>query len=427
MKNPDETFLLDSYRFLWKEEGVEVLIDRLHEERDGLKCEMTVSTSRQPNPGLLREGRFNLSSATTRSSWEKALHERYSLWEDIDWYVVLEQVCAKTLRRWRQGEPLIDLADVEESTDLPYLLHPFVVENAATVLFANGASGKSLLGLALEISVATGEEIVPGVTPMRTGPTIHWDWEWDEYSHAERLRAICRGAGIDVPKASCFYQREVIPLIEAAPRMRKRVAETGAVFGGIDSLGFARGGEPNSADLTTRTFGALRTLAIPTLVVDHVSKESIKEGGADSSIGSIYTRNSARMMWRMDSQKEEGQDDFYAALTNTKANRRLQKTRGITVFVETDAEERLVTVRFEPAELREIPGLAKTLSLSDQIEGVIRAQNGVPMYYKDIAECLRVEGTTVTDEVIRITLHSRKKKFVRVADRWALVSPVGAA
>ena len=425
---PDETFLLDSYRFLWKEGGIDVLVDRLHEEKDGLKCEMTISHSRQPAPGLLREGRFNMSSPPTRTTWVKALNERTGdKWPDVDWYFVMEYVCAKSTRRWRQGEPLLDLADVDIPTELPYVLHPLCVDGASTVLFADGASGKSLIALACELSVATGEEILPGVMPMRSGPTIHWDWEWDAESHAERLRAICNGAGISVPHGMIFYQRELISLIEAAPRMRKRVAETGAVFGVIDSLGFARGGDANSQELTTRTFAALRTLGIPVMVIDHVSKDSKKEGGADDSFGSIYTRNSARMMWRLDAQKEEESSNFYAALVNRKANRKLQRTRGLNVHLETDDDERLTSITFEAADVRDIPGLNRTSSLSDQIEGIIRAQGGVPMLYRDIAECLRVEGATVTNEVVRVTLHSRKKKFVRVGERWALVSPVGAA
>lgn len=418
MNPPEETFLLDSYRFLWNEEGIDAVLDRLHEEKDGLKCELTISTSRPPKAGLLREGRFNLSSPTTRSSWVKALHERY---DDPDWYQVMEIICAKSVRRWRQGEPIVDLADVEVPDDLPYLLHPMVIEGAASVMFADGGSGKSLVALACGLSIATGMEIIPGFKPQRAGPVIYWDWEWDDTSHAERLQALCAGAGIDVPRGLIFYQRELTSVIDAAPRMRKRVAETGAVFGIIDSLGFARGGEPNSADLTTRTFGALRTLSIPIMPIDHVAKDA---KDSTHSFGSAYTFNSARMMWRVDSQKEEGADDFYIGLVNTKANRKLQKPRGLNVRMVTDQDERLLSVVFESTDVRELPGAQRTRPWSDLIADVITANGGVPMAHGDIANCLRAEGIEVADDVIRVTLYSRKKRFIRIASKWALTSPL---
>lgn len=420
MNPPDETFLLDSYRFLWKEEGVEVLIDRLHEEKDGLKCEMSVSTSRQPIAGLVREGRFNLSSAPTRASWVKALQERMP--EDrfeVDWYAVFELVCARSIRRWRQGEPIIDLADVEVSVELPYILYPLVVDGASTVLFADGGAGKSLIALACCVSIATGIEIVPGMEPQRLGPSIYWDWEWDAESHAERLQAICAGAGIDPPHGLIYYQREVTSLLEAAPRMRKRVAETGAVFSVADSLGFARGGDANSQDLTTRSFLALRTLSIPTLVLDHVAKNDDKQ---ESSFGSVYTRNSARLMWRLDAAKEGGEGHFYVGLTNTKYNRKGQKPRGLKVNVETDSDERLLSVTFEATDISSIPGLAKAASLKDQISGVIRANSGQPMTPKDIVLTLEAEGSNVGEAVVRAMLNKYKHSFVRVGKGWALLA-----
>ena len=210
MNDPQETYLLDSYAFHWKEDGIEALLERLHEEKDGLKCEITINTSRLPIPGMVREGRFNLSSPTTRKSWVTALEERMPGDRfSIDWYAVMEMICAKSVRRWRQGEPMVDLARVEVSEDLPYLLYPLVIDGATSVLFADGASGKSLVALAAAVSVATGIEVIPGFTPQRLGPVIYWDWEWDAESHAERLQAICAGLETDPPEGLIFYQREM--------------------------------------------------------------------------------------------------------------------------------------------------------------------------------------------------------------------------
>lgn len=422
MSQVDETYLLDSYRFIWKDEGLDVLVDRLHEEKDGLKCELTISTSRPPTPGLLREGNFNLSAAPTRAQWVNALKERAP---DNDWYAIFEFICAKARRRWRDGEPMVDLANVVVSPDLPYLAHPLVVEGAASVLFADGGSGKSLIALAVAISVATGREIIPGIMPLRCGPVIYWDWEWGEESHAERVQAICAGADMEMPPNMLFYQHEMASVMEAAPRMRKRVAETGAVFVVVDSLGFARGGDANSQELTVRMFSAFRTLGVPVLCIDHVTK-SKEDKTPTHSFGSAYTYNAARLMWRMDAAKEEGKNDFYCALVNTKTNRKFQKPRGIKVLVTTDEDERLLTVNFESTDINEIPGLNRALSLRDQIKIVIEKNNGRLMTPADIAKCLEADGTNVAEAVVRTTLNRNSSMFIRVGGGWGLTS-VGAA
>lgn len=342
---------------------------------------------------------------------------------EVDWYAALEQVCAKAVRRWRQGEPMLDLACVEVPDELPYLLHPMVVEGASTVIFADGASGKSLLALALGVSVATGEEIVPGVIPQRMGPVIFWDWEWDAESHAERLQAICAGANIEVPKGMIFYQPEMVSLLEAIPRMRKRVAETSAALVIVDSLGYARGGDANSQELTTRCFAALRTLSRPVIVTDHVASDGKER---DKSFGSIYTRNSARLMWRIDTQKEADKSDWYAGLVNTKANRKYQKTRGLTIHTESDTDERLLAVRFESTDVREISGLSGALSLREHLVSILAA-NRRPMELSDLMACLEAEGKHFSQGVVSNCLSRNKKTFWNGRLGWGLVTKTEGA
>lgn len=414
MDPANATYLVDSYRFAWPKEEIDVLCDRIHEERDGLKCEMSVSTSRAPYAGLLREGRFNLSSPVTRSQWQKALDERLP---DGDWYAVLEQVCSLSTRRWREGEPVIDLAKVDARSGLPFLLFPFVVEGAASILFAEGGTGKSLLALAMGLSVATGEEVLPGITPSRCGPVLYLDWEWDAESHAERLKAICAGAGIEVPENMIHYRHEMASASEVAPTLRRRIAELGIVFVVVDSLGFARGGEPESADLTLKTFAAFRTFGVPILCLDHVAKNATDK---KHSFGSVYTTNAARMTWRADAVKEEGDNKIVVGLTNQKSNGRFQKARGFTVDMEIDEDDKLEVVRFTSTDPSSIPGLTKSSTLRDQILGVLRANNG-PMQVHDIATCLSAEGTNVSNDTCRVTMNRNLDLFVRLTgNRWAL-------
>ena len=65
---PETVYLSDYYSFRWEEEMVELICDRLHEEKDGLHCELTVNSTYSAKPGLLRQGRFNFSATRTRST-----------------------------------------------------------------------------------------------------------------------------------------------------------------------------------------------------------------------------------------------------------------------------------------------------------------------------------------------------------------------
>lgn len=414
MNPPQVTYLMDSYRFSWKEEGVDIIADLLHQERDGLKCELTVTTSRAPHAGLLRQGNFNVSSATTRSQWEKALSQRMP---DVDWYAAMEMLCALTLKRWRDGEPVVDLSYIEPRSSVPFLLPPFVVDGAATVLFAEGGTGKSLLALAMGVSIATGYELL-GSAATRIGPVLYLDWEWDAQSHAERLQAICAGVGIERPAGLIHYRHEVAPIWEAAPAIRRCIAELGIVFVVIDSLGFARGGEPESADLTLKTFAALRTFGVPVLCLDHVAKNATDK---KYSFGSVYTTNAARMTWRADAVKSEGETMIKVGLSNQKANGRYQRPRGYQIDMDIDAEDRLLAVRFTPTSIEGVPGLSKALPLADHIEAILLANRG-QLSIEGIMDCLDVEGVSTTKESVRVTLYRHSTRFVKLGNEWGVLA-----
>lgn len=409
---------MDSYRFSWKEEQIDIIADRLHQEKDGLKCELTVTSSRPPQVGLLRQGNFNVSAPTTRSQWEKALEQRMP---DVDWYVAMEQLCALTLKRWRDGEPVQDLAVVEGRSSAPFLLPPFIVEGAATVLFAEGGTGKSLLALAMGVSVATCVDVLDSV-PTRIGPVLYLDWEWDAESHAERLKAICAGLGMDPPEKLIHYRHEVAPIWEAAPAIRRIIAELGIVFVIVDSLGFARGGEPESADLTLKTFAALRTFGVPVLCLDHVAKNATDKR---YSFGSVYTTNAARMTWRAEAVKTEGESRIKVGLSNQKANGRFQKPRGYMIEMDIDSDDKLLSARFSPTDIRDVPGLSKALPLADHIEAILLANRG-HMDIESLHKVLEAEGANTTPGSVRATLYRHDSRFVKHGLEWAVKSRIGA-
>lgn len=412
MRVANVTYLYSSYRFEWPDEGISVLVSRLNEERGGLGCEMTVSTSLEPMPGMLRQGRFNLSAPQTRASWEKALDTRLP---GVDWYAALEQVCALTITRWRQGEPSVDLLDVRERPGVPFLLPPFIVEGAATLLFAEGGAGKSMFALACGLAVATGNPDILGTRPSRVGPVLYLDWEWDAESHAERLRALCRGYNIELEHGSVFYRRETTSLAEGSEAIREHIAATGAIFVIIDSLGMARGGEPESADLTIKTFGAIRTWGVPALVLDHV----VKAQGANAkySFGSVYTTNAARMTWRMDSSTD-GHDAVYrVGLSNQKANGKYQQPRGYTVSIQSNENDEMTAAWYSPTDIMTVPGMEDRIPLRRHI---IEALKAGPLTREELIASLKERGVKLTATGLSTTLSRGREDFIPMGGKWCL-------
>lgn len=413
ISEPSVTYLIDSYRFLWPELGVDILADRLHDGKEGLGCELTIELAHPPVHGLVRQGRFNMSAPRTRTEWVNALRREFDHLE-LPWYDLFEAVCALSVRRWRNGEPLTNMASAEQRTGQKYLLAPFVVEDGPSLLFADGGSGKSLLALAMAASVATGEPIL-SVNPKVVGPVAYLDWEWSIEEHAERLRAICAGAEISVPD-NIYYRHEYASLNEAAPTLRRELAAKGVVMAVIDSLGFARGDDPTSAEATLKTFAAARTLDIPCLFIDHVSKESKDKR---YSFGSVYTFNSVRASWRLDSIRGDS-GITSMGMTWQKPNLGYETPRGFRMVTQADEDGRLSSVVFESTDYRSLPAAAKP-TLVPQMIAVLREMRGPVTGPAMVAE-LRSRGFEWSAGMITKTLSERKDLFGNGPAGYTLLS-----
>lgn len=410
--SPEVTYLSDYYSFRWDEEQIEMICDRLHEEKDGLHCELTVSSTFAAQPGLLRQGRFNFSATRTRSEWVKSLGDRTSS-AALPWYDLFEQLCAMSIHRWRTGEPVKDLADVPTREGVPYLLNPFVVEEAPAVLFGDGGTGKSLLALAIGLSVATGEPIL-GVVPKRCGAVLYLDWEWDAETHAERMRAICEGYGMNVPKGSIFYRRQTASIKESAPELRKQIAGLGVCLVIGDSLGMARGGEPENAGVTLETFSAFRSFETSCLLVDHLTKD---QKNKESPFGSVFTRYQSRIMWRVDADPTDVSNPRVIGLTQTKENLGKLPARAYAVDIQADDNERLVSVKYESTSRTNLPVAARP-TLASQAAAVMYRE-ATPLAIDDLWERIEKAGTLFKKNSLAPTL-SKSPLFVFTGDAWKL-------
>lgn len=398
------------YRFTWELEGIRVILDRFHEGRGELTCEITID---QTSGGRLHgPAKLNLTSERTLTILGNRLVKRV----EVDWDGLFTQLTAMAIRQYREGSPLVDLACVSPGEAPRYLLPPFIDQHGVSVIVADGGTGKSLTMLAMSLAVATCEPIFGDYSNIQ-GPVVYLDWEADEETHAERLQAICRGYGIDVPKGVIHYQRMVASLHESIATLRKKVADVGAVMIATDSIGMARGGAPESAEETIRLFTALRSFNLPVGAVDHISKETKKgdlSAGADP-IGSVYTRNSARLVWSMEGAQYEGKDETVILFKNTKSNfGKKEPTRAYRYVFEEAPGGRLSSVRIESVDWKETTEFSGRVPVADRILKELREGK---MSTHDIAE--RV-GISENQARARLNELRSARRVMKLGGEWAL-------
>lgn len=421
MNKPFPLYLGDVYTFDWPDEQVKVSFDRLHEGRDGdLSAEAEITSRRTGGTQLLHHAKLNLISTRSRTDIVKALLLRIP---DIDWGGIMEMACHEAIKHWREGDPVIDLREVPPMAGSRFLLNPYVEYGGPTILFADGGSGKSLFALACGLSIASGRNIL-GETPASAQPVLYLDWESDPETHADRRRALCVGAGLDDMDGAIFYRRQTSSLAESASHIRREIASRGIGFAVIDSLGAARGGEPESADSTIRLFNAARTLGVPWMGVDHVTKN-----GGDMQakpFGSVFTHNLARLTWSLEKVEEGGDGTMTISLSNRKANNgALLGRRAYSVLINQDADGRPEFAQYERANAAEIPALFSRMSQPQQIAAVLRRSNRA-LSIADIQRGLEGEGVRIPDNQLRQVMGRAKNLFVSIGDgqntRWGLLT-----
>lgn len=405
------------YSFVFKDEGVRAVLDRFSESRGEIQTELTIDRlddAGRPRLRLYGPAKFNLLGVQVNQARE--LNEAM----DIDWKGLLLTIRAMAVKQYREGSALIDLASVDISNEAPrFLLPPFIDQHGITVLVADGGTGKSITALAMGVAMVTDEPVF-GERPMAVGSVVYLDWEADEETHAERLRAVCRGLGVSVPGGGIHYQKMLSSLPEGVASLRKKIMDVGASLVIIDSVGMARGGAPESAEETIKLFRAMRSLGVPILAIDHISKESKKnDAGGSDPIGSIYTRNSARLVWSMEGKQFEGSADTVIVFRNSKANfGRKERQRSFRYEFQEGPGGRLDAVSFVPVDWRDTEEFADKLPLKERIVRALR-ENNARMSAMEVAHVLEIPPDQARARLAEMRKAGLVEKF---GDDWALLS-----
>lgn len=380
---PFENVQGDTYTFHWPSLGVRAVLDGFIEEKDGLKCRLLVLAEPPNSPGLLHQSRINLEAQRTRSEVVNKLARRLPR---IEWEALAEHMIFLALDRYREGEPVIKLTEVDYQTRSPVLMSPFLSGDGGTILFGDGSSGKSTFALALAADLSYGGGRL-GKTDGRLGCVLYLDWEDSERAHAERLYALTDGLRLpDVPEI--YYRHMVASLPESIGSIRRIVADLNADLVVIDSLVAACGGPIEDSRYVAHLFECCRSFGKPWLGITHITQEAARiqqasPGGYVAPFGSRFVHNLARMTWMLERDQAPGSTEGSLMLTNWKNNHGPLHQRQIFKVTYEAQDGRLFSVGLRPGRIEDSPRFVKAGSLRTQILHHLRTGNWTA---EDLAE-----------------------------------------
>jgi len=347
-------------------------------------------------------------------------HDKNAPLPDVDIDAAMTIAVSDVLEAFVKGEPTIDLGMVEAPREDPFILEPWISAAGATVMYGEGGLSKSLLALAMALSVSTGVPIF-GKEPNVVGPVMYFDYEDDHYTHVNRLAAMCRAFGIPQEKAGVKYHALTAKVSQSKREMASRVAETGAVLGILDSVGMGRGGSAIAAEDTIRMFRGLREVGVPFLAIDHVSKaDKGKAGGDVDAYGSIYTMNSARLAWSLTRQDSKGEALHIHAI-NRKANH-VRKANPQTIAITYHNDERGVPERIDIETGNEFGMILPSVGAREKI--LMLLDGGEEWTYADLAEQLGISTVSARKAVSDDKLLDEPQIATRKDGRTVMVRSV---
>lgn len=391
-----------------------VTLDRWRESRGDIWAEVILRTSRPGRLPHLHQSRWNLSSMSHRQALVRTLRSRWEGPDAPDWSKIIEQTALLGLEHSRTGEPVVMVGRMDRSPSPRYLLRPLLPASELSMLYGDGGSGKTLLAVAIALSVQEGLPVL-GLTPEGREKVLFLDWETSAETLDARVKMVASGTDCaTIPELT--YRRCSGPLADQVDDLQRVIGRTGARWIIVDSVGAACGGEPESAEVVLRMVNAIRALQATTLLIDHTPK------GGDEPFGSVYKKNACRMVWHLRREQDVDETQMHLAAFNVKTNlSRKHRPLGWRVQFDEEAE----TVRFRAVDVGDVAAFRMGLSVREQIRLYLAGTGAGSV--KDISE-----GTGLAKETVSRVLRrmAGDRQVLRLAKegaedvKWGLLASV---
>jgi len=394
----DLTVVGGVYRFHWHAAQVHITVERIKETtRQAPTAEVRISAYPE---GHLHLTTLNLLATRSRNEVARYCADRGNMLER-DWSAIIEEMCVAVLDRWRQGEPVVRLGEVNPTAEPPWRLEPILMDSEACLIYGEGGIGKSYVAALCGVLVDQGMTF-GRLRPIR-GRVLYLDYETGRDVTARRINALQAGFGVDEP-SNILYRFCWQPVAAEVPELQRIVAENDIQLVIIDSAGPACGGEPEAASSAISYFTALRSLHATSLTIAHRSKGA----GSIGPFGSVYWVNYPRSTYELKKSQTEGENIIHVALMHRKANEgRLQSS--VSYKFEFNGN----SVRVGMETLEDVPDFFDDMPLAERMVTTLRTQGATTV--RELAETLGANQRSIQ------VMLSRDAQFVRAGNNtWEI-------
>jgi len=376
----------------WEEEFVAADVRRVRESGDHVRAEVTWRSIAPGEAPHLHSSVLSLTSSSAKASVDRSLS---AVHPDKPWARIIEQLAFTVVRLYRKGEPIVALrTGGEQPATIPLAIEPFVYEDLPFVFFGEPGSGKSYLAVLLAALGATQARIsgVPFGARREFVPLI-LDWESHEQDLRSRVSRVEQGleASLD---GRIHYRFCAGPLSRSIDQLVESTTDLAPDLVIIDSLGPAAGGDLNSAQSAQEFFEALRQLRCTAIILAHCAKNG--DPRFRSIFGSQFFTAHARGVAEVKRFQEPGDDEVSIGVYHRKSNVS-RKHRPFGLRMRFDGDDGPVTFGWQ--DLRDVPALARSLSVGDRVMNALRSGALAPAA---IAEATDTAGGTVRSALARL-------------------------
>jgi hypothetical protein len=176
-----------------------------------------------------------------------------------------------------------------------FLIADACVKGYPVVCYGAGGTAKSFAVLAAGVAIASasGCDEWLGIKVLEHGYALYLDFELDVEEQHRRVRDLCNGLGVPIPKRLAYLSAVGLTTEEAMAKARAFIQKYNAVAIILDSMGLAMGGDMDKAKDVIKFYrqyvDPLRNLGATPFIVDHEGKLQPGERHKDKApIGSAY-------------------------------------------------------------------------------------------------------------------------------------------
>ena len=400
--------LINGYRFLWSHgdewEVVAKITKIVDHPRSGLFGELTIEHEFKDKP-TISGVRINLTSQQARNTIAKRLNDAKII--NLDWATLIDQICAETIVRAREGEPVEEIWTSEDVSPPEYLLEPILIKGIPTIIFGEKAVAKSTLSLIISTCLLLPwyDNPLELIAPKQSVKTLILDYEAESDTVHWNMKKLQEG--MNLPHLPIYYRRCILPLADDIEEIQNQINNHKIEVLIIDSLGAAAGGDLKDAQTAMRFFSALRKLRVTSLIIAQTSKD--KENKNKTTYGSSFFDYYARSVFELRKSQSESGDEISIGLFHKYCNLgKLQAPIGFRISFNNQGTQ------VEREDVRNVSEFLQTMGTQTRVYQLLK--DGA-LSVKEIAETL-----DLTEPNIRMVLSrlGKKGKVTKIDGEYGL-------